>query len=233
MAVLLSYDTTGIREDLSDIIYNISPTDTPFLSGVGKTKATNTAYSWQTDTLTAVAANAKDEGATISYPTLTSTTKVSNYTQISSKACLVSGTDDASNLAGRNTELAYQVAKSAKELKRDMENALLANVAAAAGTSGSPTRYLGGLPTWYSTNVSAGTGGSGFLEARGNLYQVLSTPGRRAAFCFLRRATNRQRHAASWALPDSGHQGPVSSLSNDAWLLLRAQGGLGHARFAR
>ena len=161
MAVLLSYDTKGKREDLADIIYNISPSDTPFMSGVGKNKATNTTHSWQTDTLTAVAVNADAEGATISYPTLTSSTKVSNYTQISSKACQVSGTDDSLNLAGRNTELAYQVAKSAKELKRDMENALLANVAAAAGTSGSPTRYLGGLPTWYSTNVSAGTGGSG------------------------------------------------------------------------
>ena len=161
MATLLTYDTTGIREDLSDIIYNISPTDTPFMSGIGKTKATNTHYQWQTDTLGAVAANAKAEGASISYPTLSSSTKKGNYTQISSKAVQVSGTDDAVNLAGRNTELAYQVAKAAKELKRDMENALLSNVAAAAGTSGSPTRTLGGVQTWISTNVDAGTGGSG------------------------------------------------------------------------
>ena len=161
MATLLTYDTTGIREDLSDIIYNISPTDTPFMSGIGKTKATNTHYQWQTDTLGAVAANAQAEGASISYPTLSSSSKVGNYTQISSKAVQVSGTDDAVNLAGRNTELAYQVAKAAKELKRDMENALLSNVAAAAGTSRSPTRTLGGVQTWISTNVSAGTGGSG------------------------------------------------------------------------
>ena len=65
------------------------------------------------------------------------------------------------NLAGRNTELAYQVAKAAKELKRDMENALLSNTASAAGSSGSPTRTLGGVQTWIATNVSAGTGGSG------------------------------------------------------------------------
>ena len=160
MAVLLSYDTTGIREDLSDIIYNISPTDTPFLSSIGKTKATNTSYQWQTDTLTAVAANAKVEGASISYPTLTSSTKLTNYTQISSKACQVSGTDDAVNLAGRNTEIAYQVAKAAKELKRDMENALLSNVAAATGDA-TTARALGGVVTWMTSNVSAGTGGSG------------------------------------------------------------------------
>jgi hypothetical protein len=160
MAVLQTYTTKGIREDLADIIYNISPTDTPFMSGVGKNKATNTLHQWQTDTLTAVAANAKVEGATISYPTLTSSTKVGNYTQISSKACQVSATDDAVNLAGRNTELAYQVAKSAKELKRDMENALLSNVAAAAGDA-TTARALGGVVTWMTSNVSAGTGGSG------------------------------------------------------------------------
>ena len=161
MAVLKTYDTTGIREDLADIIYNISPTETPFMSGVGKNKATNTSHQWQTDSLGAVAANAKAEGASISYGTLSSSTKLTNYTQISSKAVQVSATDDAVNLAGRNTELAYQVAKAAKELKRDMENALLSNTAAAAGTSGGPTRTLGGVQTWISTNVDAGTGGSG------------------------------------------------------------------------
>jgi len=160
MAVLTTYSTTGIREDLSDIIYNISPTDTPFLSSIGKTKATNTSYQWQTDSLSAVAANAKVEGASISYPTLTSTTKLTNYTQISSKACQVSGTDDAVNLAGRNSEIAYQVAKAAKELKRDMENALLSNVAAATGDA-TTARALGGVVTWMTSNVSAGTGGSG------------------------------------------------------------------------
>ena len=160
MPVLTTYGTTGRREDLADIIYNISPSDTPFMSGVGKNKATSTTHSWQTDTLTAVAANAKAEGATISYPTLTSSTKVSNYTQISSKACQVSGTDDAVNLAGRNSEIAYQVAKAAKELKRDMENALLSNVAAATGDA-TTARALGGVVTWMTSNVSAGTSGSG------------------------------------------------------------------------
>jgi len=161
MATLTTYNTTGIREDLADIIYNISPTDTPFMSGVAKTKATNTSHQWQTDELAAVAANAKAEGADISYATLSSSTKLTNHTQISSKGVKVSATDDAVNLAGRNTELAYQVAKAAKELKRDMENALLLNTAAAAGSSGSPTRTLGGLPTWIATNVEAGAGGSG------------------------------------------------------------------------
>ena len=160
MAGLTNYDTTGIREDLSDIIYNISPTDTPFMSGIGKTKATNTKYEWQTDSLGAVAANAAVEGAAISYGSLTSTTREFDYTQISTKAIQVTGTDDAVNTAGRNTELAYQVAKAAKEIKRDMENALLSNTAKAVGDN-TTARTLGGLPTWISTNVSAGAGGSG------------------------------------------------------------------------
>ncbi len=161
MATYATYTTVGIREDLGDIIYSISPTETPFMSGVGKSKATNTLHQWQTDALSDVAANAQAEGATISYPTLSATTKLGNHTQISSKAVQVSGTNDAVTSAGRNSELAYQVAKSAKELKRDMETALLSNVAAAAGSAGSPTRKLGGVQTWISTNVSAGAGGSG------------------------------------------------------------------------
>ena len=161
MATYATYTTVGIKEDLADIIYNISPTETPFMSGVGKTKATNTLHQWQTDALSAVAANAQAEGATITYPTINPTVKLGNYTQISSKSVQLSGTNEATVAAGRNSELAYQVAKSAKELKRDMETALLSNVAAAAGNAGAPTRKLGGVQTWISTNVSAGAGGSG------------------------------------------------------------------------
>ena len=160
MAVYQTYQTVGIREDLADIIYSISPTETPFMSGVAKTKATNTSHQWQTDSLADVAANAAVEGATISYGTLSATTKLTNNTQISTKAVQVSGTNDAVTSAGRNNELAYQVAKAAKELKRDMETALLSNVAAAAGNA-TTARKLGGVQTWISSNVDAGSGGSG------------------------------------------------------------------------
>ena len=107
-----------------------------------------------------VAANAAVEGATITYPTLSATTKLTNHTQISTKAVQVSATNDAVTSAGRNNELAYQVAKSAKELKRDMETALLSNVAGTAGNA-TTARKLGGVQTWISTNVDAGAGGSG------------------------------------------------------------------------
>jgi hypothetical protein len=160
MAVYQTYQTVGIREDLADIIYSISPTETPFMSGVAKTKATNTSHQWQTDALADVAANAAVEGAAISYGTQSATTKETNYTQISTKAVQVSGTNDAVTSAGRNNELAYQVAKAAKELKRDMETALLSNNAKVDGDA-TTARELGGVQTWIETNVDAGAGGSG------------------------------------------------------------------------
>ena len=160
MAKYQTYTTIGIREDLADIIYSISPTETPFMSGVAKTKATNTLHQWQTDALAAVAANAAVEGADISYGTMSPTVLETNYTQISTKGIQVTATNEAVTSAGRNNEMAYQVAKAAKELKRDMETALLSNVAKAAGDA-STARKLGGAPTWYETNVSAGTSGSG------------------------------------------------------------------------
>ena len=160
MAKYQTYQTVGIREDLADIIYSISPTETPFMSGVAKTKATNTLHQWQTDALADVAANAAVEGADISYATLSPSVLENNYTQISTKGIQVSATNEAVTSAGRNNELAYQVAKGAKELKRDMETALLSNVAKSAGDA-STARTLGGAPTWYETNVDAGSGGSG------------------------------------------------------------------------
>ena len=160
MAVFQTYQTVGIREDLADIIYSISPTETPFMSGVAKARATNTSHQWQTDALAAVAANHAVEGADISYGTMSATTKEENHTQISTKGVQVSGTNEAVTSAGRANELAYQVAKAAKELKRDMETALLSNVAKAAGDA-TTSRKLGGCQTWIETNVDAGAGGSG------------------------------------------------------------------------
>lgn len=87
------YDAKGNREDLSDIIYDISPTETPFLSSIGKTKATSTKHEWQTDALAAaVSNNAVIEGDEATMDASTATTRVFNYTQISDKTATVSGT---------------------------------------------------------------------------------------------------------------------------------------------
>jgi hypothetical protein len=160
MTQFRTYAAIGMREDLSDIIYNISPTDTPFLSTVGKTKATAVYHEWQTDSLAAAAANAAVEGADASSATLSPTTRVGNRTQISQKTVAVTGTLQAVDKAGRKSELAYQLSKASSEIKRDMEFTFLNNTVQSNGTAGSTARVLGGLQTWLATNGDFGSGGS-------------------------------------------------------------------------
>ena len=153
MATLDTYDTVGIRQDLQDAIYDISPTTTPFMSTVGRTKAKNKKHEWQTDSLSDVdLANAQVEGADAVSPTLTSTTMNDNWTQISDKVVQVSTTDDVVDKAGRTTETAYQLAKASSELKRDMESILLSDQVGGPGDTGA-ARTLIGLQTWLTTNV--------------------------------------------------------------------------------
>lgn len=155
-----TYDSVGQREDLTDIIYSISPTDTPFMSSIGKEKATAVLHEWMTDALAAAAAdNYQIEGDEIAFTAPTATVRLNNRTQISRKSVIVSGTQDAVNLAGRNNELAYQISKNSKELKRDMETSLTANQAPVTGDDSTPRR-LGGIECWIKTNTSKG-GGSG------------------------------------------------------------------------
>lgn len=160
MTQFRTYAAIGMREDLSDVIYNISPTDTPFMSTVGKTKATAVYHEWQTDSLSAAAANAAVEGADASTATLSPTTRVGNRTQISQKTIGVTGTLEAVDKAGRKSEKAYQLAKASAEIKRDMEFTLLNNTVQSNGTAGSTARVLGGLQTWLATNGDFGSGGS-------------------------------------------------------------------------
>ena len=153
MATYKTYDTVGIREDLQNAIYDISPTTTPFMSTVGRSTAKNTLHEWQTDSLADVNLdNAQVEGADAVAPTLTPTTRVGNYTQISDKVVQVSTTDDKVDKAGRSTETAYQLSKASAEIKRDMESILLSDQAKDPGNN-TTARKLGGLATWLTTNV--------------------------------------------------------------------------------
>ena len=159
MATYQTFQAVGEREDLIDVIYDISPTDTPFMSTVAKTNATNVYHEWQTDSLAAAATNAAVEGADDSDATLSATTRVGNYTQISQKTIKISGTLESVDKAGRKSEKAYQLAKASKEIKRDMEKALLNNTVQSAG-SASAARVLGGIQTWINSNYDGGTSGT-------------------------------------------------------------------------
>lgn len=155
------YSAIGIREDLSNVIYNISPEETPFISNIGRENVKNTYFEWQTDSLAAASAsNAALEGDDISsFTAVNPTSRVGNYTQISTKNVVISGTLEALDKAGRRSELTYQLAKLGSELKRDMESALLANQAAVAGNT-TTARRTAGLPAWLTSNTSFGTGGA-------------------------------------------------------------------------
>lgn len=148
-----TYDATGIVEDFSDVIYNIDPTDTPFLSGIPTTEAHNTLHQWQTDSLAAASStNFVEEGLDATTDTATATTALNNRTCISDKVPRVTGTQNAVMKYGRGDELAYQISKRAKELKTDMESILLANnvkVTAASGTA----PETAGVPTWLTSNL--------------------------------------------------------------------------------
>ena len=159
MATYQTYTAIGMREDLSDVIYSISPTDVPFMSSIGKTKATAVTHEWQTDSLAAaVLTNFTVEGATASDATMSPTSRVGNQTQIAQKTIKISGTLQSVDKAGRKSEKAYQLAKASAEIKRDMETSLLSNQIASAGNS-STARKLGGLQAWLSSNYSGGTSG--------------------------------------------------------------------------
>ena len=161
MAEYLAYTAVGQREDLSNTIYNIAPTETPVVSSIGKTKATATYHEWQTDTLGAAVKTGLIEGADAAAFTAVPTAKVGNRTQIQGKTVNISGTLDSVDKAGRKTETAYQLAKAGQELKRDMENTILGNVAQTNGTATSAARLLGSLQTWLLTNyVTEATAGS-------------------------------------------------------------------------
>ena len=161
-----TFTAIGIREDLTDVIYDISPTETPFMSNIARVRATQKIHEWQTDSLAAAAANAQEEGATITGAATTPTSRLKNHTQISFKAYAVTGTVEASDAAGRASEIAYLTAKNGKELKRDMEKALTGPTASSAGTA----RTLAGCEAWLTTNDDhLGTAGTtvGFVTSTG------------------------------------------------------------------
>lgn len=149
------FDQIGVREQLNNIITNLSPTETPFMTNAGKGKATNTTFEWQTDALAAAStSNQQIEGDDVtSIAAATPTVRLKNYCEIASKRLAVSGTAQAVETAGRENELSYQIAKQGKELKRDMESSLLANKGAAAGSTSS-ARKTGSVIAFIKSNIS-------------------------------------------------------------------------------
>jgi len=155
-----SYSGIGNRDDLSDVIYMVSPTDTPFLTGVPRGTATAVLHEWQTDALAAAATNAVLEGDAATVDAATATTRLSNTCQISDKVPRVTGTQEAVVKAGRRSEMAHQILKRAKELRRDMETDLVGTNNAEVTGDTTTAREFGNIAAWITTNTSNGSTGS-------------------------------------------------------------------------
>ncbi len=172
----LTYSSVAIREDLSDVIYNIAPMDTPFMSGCSKTTADNTFFEWQVDSISAGSANRKIEGDdSIAADARVLPTRLGNYCQISQYVNQTSGTDQVMNYAGHGKHQAYQLAKNAKRMKRDMESMLTQNIIRNAGDA-TEARATAGIPAWINTaHVAGGSGGSAAAGSLGTTAMVNNT----------------------------------------------------------
>jgi len=152
--------TRAVREDLSNTIYDISPEETPLFSNIGKGKASNTYFEWQTNALVAANQdNAAVEGDEATLDSRPQTKRLGNYTQIFRKVVGVSGTSEAVDKAGMKGALAYEMARSSAELKRDIEARIAGNKAAVAGNS-STARQTASLGSFLITNVNKAAGGT-------------------------------------------------------------------------
>ena len=154
-----TYAAVGNAEDISDIITNISPVETPFLSGIETVEVRARLHQWQQDSLAAAATNVEPEGDDAANDTVVATVLRSNTCQISDYVVQVSGTQEAVAKYGRKSEMNYLLAKFGRQMKRDMEFDLLANNAEVTGSSGT-ARELGGIEAWLTTNVDRASNGS-------------------------------------------------------------------------
>lgn len=157
-----TFTAKGLREDLENAIYSISPEATPFMSMIGRTPVTQSLHEWQTESLaTASTANAEIQGFNVTeFPTVAVTARVGNYCQILTKVISVSGTLDSVSKAGRASESAKQTLKKTKEIKRDLEATILNNIAGSAGNA-STAAYMATMGAWIKTNTSISSTSSG------------------------------------------------------------------------
>ena len=159
-----TYSAIGVREDLTDMITNISPSDTLFYNMIGSTNVTQTKHEWQTDSLAATdTANQQLEGDTIAAVAITATTRLANYAQIQYKSFAITGTEEVVKKAGRQSEIDYQTAKRMKELAKDIEYDFLhggvsANNGYVVGDT-TTARKLKGYDHFCVTNNGLGAGG--------------------------------------------------------------------------
>jgi hypothetical protein len=191
----------GNREDLSDVIYRITPTETPFMSMIPKAKATATLHEWQTQELAAAANNEAAEGDDATAQAAVPTVRLGNRTQISTKTAAVSGSQEAVQSAGRKSEMSYQMALKSLELKRDMEVGLTQN-----NVTATAPRRSRGLVGWTGDNVDAGAG----YVAPNYVTNVAQTDGTQALFTEARMKNALQKIYVAGGNPNVAMMGPLA-----------------------
>ena len=154
-----TYSAQADREQLSDVIYNISPQTTPFMSSIGKNTIKNVVFDWQTENLPTPSGAGNLEGFELTRSASTATTRVSNVAMISKRDATVTGSQQSSDPAGKKSEMAHQLAIMSKALKRDMETALCQKGAKTTGNA-TTARVTGGFESWITSNASRGTNGA-------------------------------------------------------------------------
>jgi hypothetical protein len=152
-----TYSATSDREDLSNIIYNISPMQTPFMSSIGKRSIRNVVFDWQTEALASPVSTGELEGFELSRAAAVATTRVSNVAMISKRDATVSGSQESSDPAGKRSEMAHQLAIMSKALKRDMEEALCQKNGKTTGNA-TTARKTGAFESWVKSNVNNAAG---------------------------------------------------------------------------
>lgn len=144
----------GNREDLEDVIHDLFPDETYFVTNFDKVKASATFHEWLGDTLAAPGSNINIEGDDATFATIANPSRYANYSQIVRKTFLISGTQEVVNKAGRRSEIGRQAVKKMREAKNDLEYAIARNQAATAGGTGTG-RSLASIETWIGETASA------------------------------------------------------------------------------
>jgi hypothetical protein len=157
--MLQTYTVIGMKEEVDDKIYRVSPEETPFVSMIGRESVDATTPEWLRDSLRSPASNAAIEGADATYSAQTQPERLSNKTQIIQDTLSVTGTTDRVAKYGRDKETARLKAKKMVELKKDIEWAALANGSFNAGAAGT-ARQMRGMYGWVATNNELGVAGS-------------------------------------------------------------------------
>jgi hypothetical protein len=163
MPVITVYDDGNRLEDVMRAVIQLSPTDTPFTSGIAKAKAQNVAHQWPEDTLAARADNARVEGSSFSFGTVTAPSRIQNFTQVFDKTFFVSSSERWVKGAGIDDMYEYQKQKALMEIANDIEHAFIRGSRASGNAS--TARRMGGALNFITTNATTVASGTKLTES--------------------------------------------------------------------